>query len=263
MPDFLLYALAAGCAVAVVAGPLGTFVVWQRLAYFGDTLAHSALLGTALGLLLQINPWWTIVGGSLAIGLLLAVMQTQSQHAADSLLGIISHGSLALGLVALSLTGGARIDLNAYLFGDLLAVTSDDLKLIAAIGAGILALLIYFWDKLLALTVHAELAAVEGLPVRRLRMLQLLIIALLVAVAMKVVGVLLVTALLIMPANIARPWARTPEQMAAMAALTGVLAVIAGLAFSFWLDTPTGASIVVCATLAFLLSFNVRKLLPT
>lgn len=262
MPDFIVYALIAGCAVALVAGPLGTFVVWQRLAYFGDTLAHSALLGTALGLLLHINPWWTIVGGSLAIGLLLAVMQSHSEHTADSLLGIISHGSLALGLVALSLTGEGRIDLNAYLFGDLLAVTLADLWLIAGIGAGILALLIYFWDALLALTVHAELAAVEGLPVRRLRLLQLLLIALLVAVAMKVVGVLLVTALLIIPANIARPWARTPEQMAALAGLAGVVAVIAGLAFSFWLDTPTGASIVVCATLAFLVSFNVRRLAP-
>lgn len=262
MPDFLLYALVAGCTVALVAGPLGTLVVWQRLAYFGDTLAHSALLGTALGLLLQINPWWTIVGGSLAIGAVLALMQNQTQHATDSLLGIISHGSLALGLVALSLTGSARIDLNAYLFGDLLAVTPDDLLLIGAIGAAILALLVRFWDSLLALTVHAELAAVEGLPVRRLRVLQLLLIALLVAVAMKVVGVLLVTALLIIPANIARSWARTPAQMAVFAAIAGVLAVVAGLALSFWLDTPTGASIVVCAALAFLLSFNTRKLLP-
>jgi len=260
MADFLWYALAAGCAVALVAGPLGTLVVWQRLAYFGDTLAHSALLGTALGLLLEINPRWTIVGGSLAIGALLAVMQNQSDHAADSLLGIISHGSLALGLVALSLSGGARVDLNAYLFGDLLAVTANDLLLITLIGAGILLLLIRFWDQLLALTVHAELAAVEGLPVRRLRLLQLLLMALLVAVAMKVVGVLLVTALLIIPANIARPWARTPEQMAIYAALGGVAAIITGLGFSLWLDTPTGASIVVCATLAFVLSFSARKL---
>lgn len=259
MPDFLLYALVAGCAVALVAGPLGTLVVWQRLAYFGDTLAHSALLGTALGLLLQIDPWWTIIGGSLAIGALLALMQNQREHAADSVLGIISHGSLALGLVALSLTSSARIDLNAYLFGDLLAVSATDLALIGALGTLILSLLARFWDPLLAVTVHDELAAVEGLPVKRLRVLQLLMMALLVAVAMKVVGVLLVTALLIIPANIARPWARTPEQMALYAALGGVSAVLAGLGVSLWQDTPTGASIVVCAVAAFILSFGARR----
>jgi len=262
MPDFLIYALIAGCAVALVAGPLGTLVVWQRLAYFGDTLAHSALLGTALGLLLHINPWWTIIGGSLLIGALLAVMQSQREHATDSLLGIISHGSLALGLVALSLASNARVDLNAYLFGDLLAVNTGDLWMIGVLGAVILGLLTRFWDPLLAVTVHDELAAVEGLPVQRLRVLQLLMMALLVAVAMKVVGVLLVTALLIIPANIARPWARTPEQMALFAAFGGVAAVMGGLAISVWLDTPTGASIVVSAVLAFLLSFGVRKFSP-
>jgi zinc transport system permease protein len=262
MPDFLIFALIAGCAVAAVAGPLGSLVVWQRLAYFGDTLAHSALLGTALGLLLEIDPWWTIVGGSLLIGLLLASMQGQREHATDSVLGIISHGGLALGLVAISLAGSGRIDLNAYLFGDLLAVGASDLWLIGLLGVAILALLARFWDALLAVTVHDELAAVEGLPVQRLRVLQMLLMALLVAVAMRVVGVLLVTALLIIPPNVARPWARTPEQMAVFAGLAGVLAVLAGVAVSVWLDTPTGASIVVCTVAAFLVSFALRKAVP-
>jgi zinc transport system permease protein len=262
MPDFLIHALIAGCAVAAVAGPLGSLVVWQRLAYFGDTLAHSALLGTALGLLLQIDPWWTIIGVSLLIGLLLAAMQGQREHATDSVLGIISHGGLALGLVAISLAGSARIDLNAWLFGDLLAVGTGDLWLIGGLGALILTLLTRFWDPLLAVTVHDELAAVEGLPVQRLRVLQMLLMALLVAVAMRVVGVLLVTALLIIPPNVARPWARTPERMAVFAGLAGVLAVLAGIVASVWLDTPTGASIVVCAVAAFLVSFALKKSMP-
>lgn len=258
MPDFLLYALAAGLTVAMVAGPLGTLVVWQRLAYFGDTLAHSALLGTALGLLLSINTWWTVLGVSIAVGGLLALLQNRPQLSADSLLGIISHGSLALGLVAISLSG-IRVDLNGYLFGDLLAVTRDDLALIAAVGTIIVALLIRFWDPLLAVTVHAELAAVEGLPVARLRLLQLVLLALLVAVAMKVVGVLLITALLIIPANIARPWARSPEHMAVLAALFGGGAVVAGIAASMWLDTPTGASVVLSAALIFVASLGLRR----
>lgn len=258
MPDFLLYALAAGLIVASVAGPLGTLVVWQRLAYFGDTLAHSALLGTALGLLLAINPWWTVLAVSIAVGGLLALLQNRPQLSADSLLGIISHGSLALGLVAISLSG-IRVDMNAYLFGDLLAVAREDLVLIAAVGGTIVALLIRFWDPLLAVTVHAELAAVEGLPVARLRLLQLMLLALLVAVAMKVVGVLLVTALLIIPANIARPWARSPEHMALLAAALGAGAVVAGIFASMWFDTPTGASVVLSAALAFVASMGARK----
>jgi zinc transport system permease protein len=261
MPEFLIYAMLAGLIAALVAAPLGTLVVWQRLAYFGDTLAHSALLGTALGLLLSINPWWMVFATALTVGALLALLQNRPQLSADSLLGIISHGSLALGLVAISLTH-LRVDLNSYLFGDLLAVTRSDLALMSVLGAVIVALLVRYWDPLLALTVHAELAAVEGLPVRRLRVLQLFLLALLVAVAMKVVGVLLITALLIIPANVARPWARTPEQMAAYAAVAGAIAVVAGLAISFWLDTPSGASVVLCAACSFAVSLAARKLSP-
>lgn len=258
MADFLLYALAAGLVVAIVAGPLGTLVVWQRLAYFGDTLAHSALLGTALGLLLMVNPWWTVLAVALLVGGILALLQNRPHLSADSLLGIISHSSLALGLVAISLTG-LRIDLNSYLFGDLLAVGPADLALIGLVGLLIAVLLTRFWDSLLAVTVHAELAAVEGLPVMRLRLLQLLLLALLVAAAMKVVGVLLVTALLIIPANSARPWSSTPERMAVLSALSGAVAVIGGIALSLWLDTPTGASVVLCAALAFVTSMGLRR----
>jgi zinc transport system permease protein len=261
MADFLLYAVAAGLIVAVAAAPLGALVVWQRLAYFGDTLAHSALLGTALGLMLAINPWWTVLAVSLLVGGLLALLQNRPQLSADSLLGIIAHGSLALGLIAISLTP-IRVDLNSYLFGDLLAVTRADLLLIGLVGALILTLLLRFWDPLLAITTHAELAAVEGLPVTHLRLLQQLLLALLVAAAMKVVGVLLVTALLIIPANIARPWTDTPERMAAFAAVCGAVAVVAGIAMSLWLDTPTGASVVLCAALGFALSTGLSRMRP-
>jgi len=258
MPDFLLYALIAGVLVAIMAAPLGALVVWQRLAYFGDTLAHSALLGTAIGLLLHINPWWTVFGVAIVVGSLLALLQNRPQLSADSLLGIISHGSLALGLVAISFSE-TRVDLNSYLFGDLLAVTRDELVLMGAVATTIGSLLWRYWDRLLALTVHAELAAVEGLPVARLRLLQLIMLALLVAVAMKVVGVLLITALLIIPANIARPWARTPEQMAGLAIVLGTLSVLLGIALSMWLDTPTGASVVLAATLAFVASLIAHR----
>src|SRR5690606_24564292 len=174
MPEFLLFAMAAGLIAAVVAAPLGALVVWQRLAYFGDTLAHSALLGTALGLLLAIDPWWMVFATALIVGGLLALLHNRPGLNADSTLGIISHGSLALGLVAISLTH-LRVDLNSYLFGDLLAVTARDLLMMGILGVIIMGLLLYYWDRLLAYTVHAELAEVEGLPVRRLRLLQLML----------------------------------------------------------------------------------------
>lgn len=258
MADFLWLALLTGIIVAVIAAPLGTLVVWQRLAYFGDTLAHAALLGTAIGLMLHINIWISVFIVALAVGAILALLQRRLAVSADSLLGIIAHGGLALGLVVFSFST-TRVDLNSFLFGDLLAVTTGDLTLIAALGALIAIALYKYWDKLLAITVHAELAAVEGLNVDRLRLLQLLLLALLVAVAMKVVGVLLVTALLIIPANCARPWSRTPEQMSTFAALFGVCAVVLGIALSMWLDTPTGASVVLCAALLFAASYSARK----
>lgn len=261
MADFLLYALLAGCGVAAVAGPLGSLIVWQRLAYFGDTLAHSALLGAALGLLLAVDPWLTVLVVAIGIGALLALLQGHPQLNADSLLGILSHGSLALGLVAISLFQGPRIDLNSFLFGDLLAVASSDLWLIAGMTGTVLIGLTLYWDRLLAITVHAELAAVNGLPVTRLRLLQMVGVAMLVAAAMKVVGVLLVTALLIIPANAARPWSRTPEQMAILAAALGMAAVAVGLAGSWWFDTPTGPSIVTAATLLFVLSYGGGQLI--
>ena len=258
MADFLWLAIAAGVIVSLIAAPLGTLVVWQRLAYFGDTLAHAALLGTALGLMLHINIWISVFIVALVVGAILALLQRKLAVSADSLLGIIAHGGLALGLVVFSFST-TRVDLNSFLFGDLLAVSVDDLMLIGTLGVLIAIALYIYWDKLLAITVHAELAAVEGLNVDRLRLLQLLLLALLVAVAMKVVGVLLVTALLIIPANCARPWSRTPEQMSSLAALFGACAVVLGIGLSMWLDTPTGASVVLSAALLFVVSHCSRK----
>jgi zinc transport system permease protein len=259
MIDFMLYALAAGLMIAVTAGALGTFVVWQRLAYFGDTLAHSALLGVALSLWLAIDPRLAIIGSCLALAGLLVFLQRRPGLATDSLLGILSHGSLAIGLVAVALMDNMRLDLNAYLFGDLLAVSQSDLVIIGSVCSLIISLLVWRWNALLNITVHAELAAVEGFAVAKLRLLLMLLIALLVAVAMKVVGVLLITALLIIPAATARKLARSPEQMAVGAVVIGVVAVAGGLYLSMTADTPAGPSIVVIATALFALLSPWRK----
>ncbi|MBB3102978.1 zinc ABC transporter permease subunit ZnuB [Azomonas macrocytogenes] len=254
MPDFLLNALLAGLALAVVAGPLGSFVVWRRMAYFGDTLSHSALLGVALGLLLGVSPTLAVTVGCVLLAVLLVALQQQRLLASDTLLGILAHSTLSLGLVTLSFMRDVRVDLMGYLFGDLLAVSSEDLAWIIGGSALVLTLLVVLWRPLLAITVHEELARVEGLPVATIRLALMLLIAVVIAVAMKIVGVLLITSLLIIPAAAARRHARSPEQMAIGASLLGMLAVCAGLSLSWYQDTPAGPSIVVGAAVFFLCS---------
>jgi zinc transport system permease protein len=258
MADFILRAGLAGLLLAAVAGPLGCFIVWRRMAYFGDTLAHSALLGIAFGLLLDINMQLAVVLACCLLAVLLVLMEKNKSLARDTLLGILAHSSLAIGLVMLSFTS-VQIDLTSWLFGDLLTVSRDELLWIA--GGAILALvtLLRFWNRLLSITLHQELAQVEGLDVTRLRLLLMLVMAVVVAVSMKIVGVLLITSLMIIPPATARHFAKSPEQMALGASLAGALAVCGGIAASFVWDTPTGPSIVVAAALLFGVSAVLKR----
>ena len=261
MADFLLYALLAGIAVALVAGPLGSFAVWRRMAYFGDTLAHSALLGITFGLLLGVNLNLAVAVGCLLLALLLVGMQNNRFLATDTLLGILSHSTLALGLVCVSLFSGTRIDLLAYLFGDILSVNKLDLITIWLISMAVIGVLIWLWRPLLAITVHEELAQVEGIPVNKVRTALMLLMALVIAIAMKVVGVLLITALLIIPAAASRRLTHTPEAMAIGASLLGSIAVFLGLCASYFWDSPAGPSIVLAATLLFVLTLSNKQVL--
>ncbi len=251
MDNFVLRALLGGLGVALVAGPLGCFVVWRRMAYFGDTLAHAGLLGVGLGLLLGVSEGLGVLVICVAIAMLLFVLQQQRVLAGDTVLGILAHSALSLGLVVISFMETLRVDLIGYLFGDILALSDRDLYWIW--GAGLAALLVLWriWQPLLAVTVHRELAQVEGVPVLRVQLAFMLLIALVVATAMKVVGILLITSLLIIPAATARRYARTPEMMALLAAACGATAVAAGLWGSLRWDTPTGPSMVVAAAALF------------
>lgn len=251
LDDFVTRAVLAGLMVAVVAGPLGAFMVWRRMAYFGDTVSHSALLGVALGFLLGMNLNLLVTLVCVMVAVILVFLQRRQELASDTLLGILAHSALSLGLVAVAFVEGLRVDLMAYLFGDILAVTRGDLAAIALGGSLALVLLILLWRPLLAITVHEEIARVEGVRVLPVRLGLMLLIALVIASAMQVVGVLLITALMIIPAATARRFARTPEQMALFGAGFGVLAVLGGIWGSFTHDTPTGPSIVVAAMLAF------------
>lgn len=258
LDDFLLRAGLAGIGVALVAGPLGCFIVWRRLAYFGDTMAHSALLGVALAVLLDVDLMLGVFGIALLVAVSLGMLGRAGPLSADSLLGLLSHSTLALGLVIVSFLSWVRIDLMAFLFGDILSVGRVDLLIIWS-GAGlVLAVLAWIWRPLLALTVHEEVAAAEGLHPARTRLVFMVLMAAVIAVAMKIIGVLLITALLIIPAATARLFSRGPEMMAVGAALLGMCAVIGGLMLSLEADSPSGPSIVVAALCLFLVALCIR-----
>ncbi|MEP4198703.1 MAG: metal ABC transporter permease [Aliishimia sp.] len=257
LDDFLIRAMLAGLGVAIAAAPLGCFIVWRRMAYFGDATAHASILGVALALALDVS----VFGGALLVALLMAATVTALSgrgYATDTLLGVMAHSALAVGLVAASFLTGVRIDLMAYLFGDILIVTRDMLVLIYGGAAIVLALLAWRWQALLTATLNPDLAQASGIYPKREQMLLTLTLALVVAISIKVVGVLLIVALLLIPAAAARPFARTPELMAMIAAVIGCTSTTAGLWLSYLYDTPTGPTIVCCAAGFFLLSSAAR-----
>lgn len=254
LDDFFSRAIIAGVGLALVAGPLGCFVVWRRMAYFGDTMAHSALLGVALSFLLGINLSVGVFAVAAMVAIALLLLRRRASLSTDALLGILSHSTLAVGLVLVAFMSWVRIDLMGFLFGDILAVSRLDIAVIYLGGIIILGLMIYLWRPLLAATVSNELAEAEGQRPEASRIMLMILMAGVIAIAMKLVGVLLITSLLIIPAATARRISTTPEQMGAIASLLGAFAVIAGLFGSRAWDTPSGPSIVVAALALFLVS---------
>ena len=253
MDDFLVRAALAGVGTALAAAPLGCFVVWRRMAYFGDATAHAAVLGVALALALSTS----VFAGALAVSLAMAMLVTALAgrgHATDTLLGVLAHSALAFGLVAASFLRGVRVDLMAWLTGDVLAVSAADVALVWAGAVAAAALLAWRWQALLTVTLSEDLARAAGLDPRREQLVLTLALALVVAVAIKVVGALLIGAMLILPAATARPFSATPERMAGLAALVGAASALAGLGASWHLDTPTGPTIVCVGATLFALS---------
>ncbi len=257
-PSFMIYALIGGLGLALIAAPLGVFVVWQRQSYFGATLAHSALLGVSIGLFLETNITLTVIVVSLFIAWAIYQLSHYQQLSSDTLLGILAHSSLAFGLIIISLQENVQIDLMSYLFGDILSITATDLGLIAFVGVLILIFYRLHWQDLLNITLNQDLAHVEGVAVKKVQLQFMLLLALMIALSMKIVGVLLVTSLLIIPAAAARRLANTPEKMLWISLILASLSVLLGLTLSYFADLPTGPAIVLVATLFFLLLLGKR-----
>ena len=261
MIELLLPSLLAGLLLTAITGPLGTFVVWRRMSYFGDTLSHAALLGIAFGFLLNINLFYAVIFITLLLAIGLLWLESQKQLPIDTLLGILAHSALSLGLVVISLMKNIRIDLMGYLFGDLLSVTYSDLFQIIICVMLIGTLLLWQWNNFLFITVSEELAFSNGINIQFTKLLLTLLLAFTIGIAMKFVGALIITSLLIIPAATAKYYSKTPESMALIAIIIGMLSIIGGLLFSFIYDTPTGPSVVLSNTCLFFISLFISRYL--
>ena len=250
LEPFLVRAIIAGLALAIVAAPLGCFVIWQRMAYFGETVAQASLIGVALSLAFRFDITLGVVVIAVLVAFLLLWFGRQQVVALDSILGLLHHAALAMGVIAMSMLKGPPVDLLGFLFGDVFAVTRADIAWIAGGGAAVLAIVAWLWQPLLRLALHEDLAAAEGIDRRRVRAIFTILLAVTIAVAMKIVGVLLVMAFLVVPAVAARPLSGTPERMVLLTALVAAASVVAGLGLSATFDTPGGPSIVIVMSIA-------------
>jgi zinc transport system permease protein len=256
LDDFFIRALIAGIGIALVAGPLGCFVIWRRLSFFGDTLSHSALLGVTLALSFDINIALSVFFVSSAVALVLLKLQKTTNLPGDALLGLLAHSSLAVGLVVISFLSFIRFDIMGLLFGDILAVAPNDIFIIWIGGVLILLVLKIIWKPLFASTVNYELAEAEGMNPARVNAIFTILMAAIIAISIKMVGLLLITGMLIIPAAMARNLSNNPIQMVAYSVIGGLLSVIVGLFASLELNSPSGPSIITTALVLFILSLT-------
>ena len=261
LDDFFIRALIAGLGVAIVTGPLGCFTIWRRLSFFGDTLAHSALLGVTLALSFEMNISFAVFLISAVVAIFLINLQRVTNLPGDALLGLLAHSTLALGLVTISFLSFIRFDIMGLLFGDILSVNNLDILIIWLGGAVILITLKIIWKPLFASTVNYDLAQAEGMNPDRVNIIFTLLMAAIIAISIKMVGLLLITGMLIMPAAMARNLSDNPIMMVFIATVGGMLSVLIGLFASLEFNSPSGPSIIVAALSLFLLSLiNLKRI---
>ena len=261
--DFFIRALMAGIGIAIVTGPLGCLVIWRRLSYFGDTLSHSALLGVTLAYAFSFNISLSVFIISGIVALLLLSLQKKTKLAGDSLLGLLAHSSLAIGLVLIGFLSSIRFDLMGLLFGDILAVTVEDIFIVWLGGLIILGILFIIWKSIFASTVNYDLAAAEGMRPDLSNFIFTILLAGVIAISIKMIGALLITGLLLIPAATARSLSNNPFQMVILSTLAGITAVIIGLFSSLEFNTASGPSIIVAALILFIISLFPLKRIAT
>lgn len=258
MDNFIIYAIIAAIGISCITGLLGCFVVWKRMAYFGDSLAHSALLGIAIGYLFSIN----INIGILFIAIIFSILLTYLQHkyilSTDTILGILAHGGIAIGMVMLSLSNYPNFDLHQFLFGDILTISLSEIYYIYFSLICIYAIMYFCFDKLLLMTISKDIAQSQGINSFKYQLIFISLMAVTVTVSVKIIGVLLITSMLIIPAAASRNIAESPILMCIFAILIGILSVIGGISFAYHFNTPSGPSIVMISIIIFILLFSYK-----
>jgi zinc transport system permease protein len=245
---FMAKAFFVGLLISLLCGPMGSLVLWQRMSFFGDTLAHASLLGVSMAALFDIPLPLGLGGTTLAVGFFIHLLSQKKNLPLNTLLAIATQITLALGIIGISLTRQQGY-MTSFLFGDLLALDRLDLILICAVVPLVLSLIKLFWRPFIIVILNEEIAAAEGLPVRRLKLIYTLVFALSIAIVSRTVGVLLVVSLLIIPAAAARLVSKTPESMAIRAIIIGMASICLGLFLSWKLDLPTTPTVTLSATL--------------
>jgi len=259
MEDFIIRGLVAAIGISIIAGSLGCFVIWKRMSYFSESISHSALLGVSLGIASGIGIHFGLLIVGVLFASLIVILQQRKFLSNDAILGIFSHIALSLGIVVLSIVGDANTDYFGFLFGDILSISVSDIYWVYSVLIVVGSLLVFFWQKLLLLTINEELAVAEGLNQMLYQLLFMLMIALSVSVSVQIVGVLLITSLLIIPPAIARVFSITPLQMVFGAIVVSIVAVFIGLGASMSYDLAAGPAIVIALGSLFILS----QLLPS
>ncbi|MHA0898761.1 iron chelate uptake ABC transporter family permease subunit [Candidatus Liberibacter solanacearum] len=253
--EFFIRALFAGIGIILSTGPLGCFIVWQRMTYFGDTIAHSALLGVAFSLMLNLPLPLCIFMVAALTSIILLQIQKSEFIASDAILGVITHSTISISLIMLSFMTWVNTDLTSFLFGDILAINTNDIIIIWSVGILNIVILIKIWKSLLATTVNYELAKAEGMQPEKVKLIFTMITALMISISIKFIGITLITSLLILPTVTARRFATSPENMVILTTVIGILGVILGLYGSLIFDTPSGPSIIITSLIFFILSF--------
>ena len=253
LDSFLVRAILMLLILSCLTAPLGSIAVWRRMSYFGDATSHAALLGVSVALAFGVSPIWGSLAMAVIVGWVLGSVDDRLQSS-DAMLGVLAHGGLAGALVVTALSSERRGHLEGFLFGDILNTSGSDLLQMLLIGSGIIAVIVWRWKSILLSTLNPELASAQGIKPQFEVRIYVLTLAVCIAIAMKVVGALLVGALLIIPALSARRFANSPEAMVMIAVVMTWIASLLGFWASYQFDLPTGASVVLATVAIFLLT---------
>ncbi|NES83598.1 MAG: metal ABC transporter permease [Moorea sp. SIO2B7] len=259
--DFMKNALSAGILVSIACGIIGTFVVINRIVFISGGITHAAYGGIGLGYFLKFNPVFGAIIFSLAAALGMGVVQRHTKQRTDTIIGVIWALGMAIGIILIDLTEGYKADLMSYLFGSILAVPKSDLLIMLILDTIIVALVVLLYKELLAISFDENFAIVRNVPVEGIYLMLLCAIALTVVMMMRVVGLIMVIALLTMPAAISGQFVKDMKQMMVLASILGIIFTTTGLWLSYFLNLSSGATIILVSGIAYFLSLGINSLL--